>query len=113
MIKVKFINPIIRLKGKTTIMSITCKLCIDKCVHKEKIFISKVTLKDDDKYDLNKARTILQTIIERKGYEWAYDIINKQRKVFYENYSECDDFCTKATHIIDHDEKYLETLISK
>ena len=36
-----------------------------------------------------------------------------KRKIFYENYSECDDFCTKATHIIDHDEKYLETLISK
>lgn len=112
MIKVKFTNPIIRLKGKTTIMSMTCKILIDTSIYKEKIFISKITLKDGDKYDLNKARTILQTTIEQKGYKWAYDIINKKRKIFYEDYSECDDFCTKATHIINHDKEYLETLIS-
>ena len=113
MIKIKFTLPIIKLNGKTTTMAMTCQILSGTSIYKEKRFINKVTLKDGDKYDLNKARTILQTIIERKGYEWAYDIINKQRKVFYENYSECDDFCTKATHIIDHDEKYLETLISK
>ena len=112
MIKVKFTNPIIRLKGKTTIMSMTCKLCIDKCVYKEKIFISKVTLKDNDKYDLNKARMILQTIIEKRSYEWAYDIINKKRKIFYEDYSECDNFCIKATHTIAHDGEYLTNLTS-
>lgn len=113
MIKIKFTLPIIELNGKTTTMSMRCRILIGTSIYKEKVFTNKITLKDGDKYDLNKARTILQTIIERKGYEWAYDIINKQRKIFYENYSECDDFCTKATHIIDHDEKYLETLISK
>lgn len=113
MIKIKFTLPLIELNGKTTTMSMRCRILIGKSFYKEKRFTNKVTLKDGDKYDLNKARTILQTIIERKGYKWAYDIINRQRKVFYENYSECDDFCTKATHIIDHDEKYLETLISK
>lgn len=112
MIKIKFTNPIIRLNGKTTIMSMTCKLCIDKCVYKEKIFISKITLKDDDKYDLNKARMILQTIIEKRSYKWAYDIINKKKKIFYNDFSECDDFCIKAKYVIDHDKEHIENLIS-
>lgn len=113
MIKVKFTNPIIRLKGKTTIMSMTCKILINTSIYKEKIFISKITLKDDDKYDLNKARIILQTTIEKRGYKWADNIINKLRKIYFDKYSEYESFCIKATHIIDHDEKYLETLISK
>lgn len=113
MIKVTFTLPVIRLNGKTTTMTMRCQIFSDKIFYKEKRFTNKVTLKDDDKYDLNKARTILQTTIEQKGYKWAYDIIDKLRKTFYENYSKCDDFCIKATHIIDHDEKYLETLISK
>lgn len=112
MIKVKFTLPVIKLNGKTTTMTMICQIFIDKSFYKEKRFTNKITLKDDDKYDLNKARTILQTTIEQKSYKWAYDIIDKLRKTFYENYSECDDFCTKATHIIDHDKEYLETLIS-
>lgn len=112
MIKLKFSNPVIRINGKKTIMSIICQLCIANIPIISKKLTHKVTLKDNDKYDLNKARLILQTTIEKEAYKWAYNKVSIIERDMYKKYTDADSFCKKAKHIIEHDKEYLEALIS-
>lgn len=113
MIKLRFSNPIVYLNGKETIMTMLCSIVYNnKTVLHCKKFNSKITLKNNDKYDLNKARLILQTTIEKEAYKWAYNKVSMIEKSMYKKYTDADSFCRKATHVIEHDKEYLEALIS-
>ncbi len=111
MIKLKFLNPIIKTNDKKTIMSIKCYLCFENIPLSYKKFIHKVTLKENDVYDLNKAKNILQAIIEQKAYIWAKKHIDKQILQFEEILKVRKSFSEKADHIIKHDETYINQLM--
>jgi len=111
MIKLKFSNPIIKLKDKETIMRIKCQLCIENIIIKDKIFTHKITLKENDVYDLNKAKDILQAIIEQKAYIWAKKDVDKQILTFKRILKVRESFSEKATRIIEHDGDYINKLM--
>jgi len=111
MIKLKFSNPIIKINGKETIMIIGCQLCIGNFLLNSKKFTHKITLKENDVYDLNKAKDILQAIIEQKAYIWAKKFIDKQIISFEKIIKIRKSFSEKADHIIKHDETYINQLM--
>ena len=111
MIKVNFSNPIIELNGKETIMNMWCNIICGRAIINSKKFNSKITLKDYDKYDSNTARLILQTTIEKEAYKWAYNKVSIIERNVYKQYTDADNFCRKAKHIIEHDETYINKLI--
>ena len=111
MIKLKFSNPIIKLNDKETIMRIECQLCIENIIIKDKIFNHKITLKKNDVYDLNKAKDILQAIIEQKAYVWAKKIIDREIEKEKCILDTMFTFSEKADHIIKHDETYINQLM--
>lgn len=111
MIKLKFSNPTITINGKETIMTITCRLCIANISFAGKIFTHKITLKNNDVYDLNKAKNILQAIIEQKAYIWAKKYIDNQILKFEEIIEVRKAFSEKATRIIEHDNNYINKLM--
>lgn len=110
MIKVKFSNPTIVLNGKETIMTITALLRWDKLICYTKRFTHKITLKNGDKYDLNKAKNILQTYIEQRAYLWAKKVIDKQIEKEQIIINDLKSFSEKAIHIIEHDSDYLNNI---
>ncbi len=111
MIKLKFSNPAIKLNGKETIMVIRCQLCIANIPLCYKKFTHKVTLKENDIYDSNKAKDILQAIIEQKAYIWAKKYIDNQILEFEEILKVRKSFSEKADHIIKHDADYINNLM--
>lgn len=109
--KLKFGNPVITLDGVITTMVMHAILSYDNKYIKSKVFRHKITLRKEDKYDLNKAKNILQTIIEQKAYIWAKKFIDKEMDKERAILNEMKMFFTKAKHIIIHDNEYLKQLI--
>lgn len=111
MMKLKFLNPTTKINGKKTVMSIRCQVCIENIPLSYKKFTHKITLKENDVYDLNKAKKILQAIIEQKAYIWAKKYVDKQILTFEELLKTRKSFSEKADHIIKHDETYINQLM--
>ena len=110
MIKVVFGNPIIFIEGKTTKMKMCAQLKFNGAVGYTKIFKSTIKLKDNDKYDLQKAKTILQTLCEAKAYVWARDKATKMRNEERKILNDLDNFIEKSSHIIHHYIEFLKPL---
>lgn len=110
MIKVVFDNPVIVIKGKTTEMKMYATLRFNGAVGYIKMFKSTIKLKDGDKYDLQKAKTILQTLCEAKAYIWAKQKAIKMRDDERKILNDLDAFIEKSNHIIHHDIEYLKPL---
>lgn len=106
-----FGNPVIILEGNKTSMSIRAGLKYGKKVFISKEFDKSIILHEKDKYDLNKAKNILQASLEQKAYLWAKKTIDKQieRETGYLN--DMNAFSEKATHIIEHDAIYINKLM--
>lgn len=109
--KLKFSNPLILLEGNKTSMQIVASLEYNKKSINSKTFAKSITLHEKDKYDLNKAKNILQTSIEQLAYLWAKKIIDKEVEVEKEILNDLNGFSEKATHIIEHDGSYINTLM--
>lgn len=75
-----------------------------------KEFKTKVTLKEGDKPDLNKAYKYIITKLERDAYAWAGKEVFKELLKTQKILKVLDDFSKKASHIVVHDNHYLETL---
>lgn len=109
--KLYFGNPIITLENTKTSMSIRAIIKYGKWSFYCKDFYKSITLNKKDKYDLNKAKNILQTSLEQKAYIWAKKIIDKVI-VNEQNYlNSLKAFSEKATHIIEHDADYINKLM--
>ena len=108
--KLHFSNPIITLENTKTSMSIRATIKYGKGDFYCKDFYKSITLHKKDKYDLNKAKNILQASLEQKAYLWAKNIINKAI-INEQNYlNSLKAFSEKATHIIEHDGDYINKL---
>lgn len=110
--KLHFGTPIIILEGNKTSMSIRATLKYGKktsFVCKE--FDKSITLHKNDKYDLNKAKNILQVSLEQKAYLWAKKIIDREIKNEQKVLNNMTTFSEKADHIIKHDADYINQLI--
>ena len=109
--KLIFGKPIIILEGTKTSMSIRATLEYNKKAFHCKEFDKSITLHKKDKYDLNKAKNILQASLEQKAYLWAKKIIDKAI-IDEQNYlNNLNAFSEKATHIIEHDADYINKLM--
>ena len=78
-----------------------------ECDSKE--FKTRITLKPNDKFDLNKAYKYIQAKLEKDAYKWANKEAEKQLLLTQRYFKMYDDFTKKSTHIIVHDENYLST----
>lgn len=109
--KLHFGNPVIILESNKTSMSIRATLKYGKTGFHCKEFNKSITLHKKDKYDLNKAKNILQASLEQKAYLWAKKIID--REIEKETYilDSMFAFSKKATHIIEHDANYINKLM--
>lgn len=101
---ITFENKGIYCKGKVAV-----SLKYDNGLIRGKIFTTKITLRDNDVFDLNKAYKCIQTLLEKKAYNWAYNITNKERKNLLDFYNQMSEFTDKAKHIVEHDTEYLKT----
>ena len=109
--KLKFSNPVIILEGTKTSMTIIATLNYGKATIKSKKFDKTITLHQKDKYDLNKAKNILQASLEQKAYLWAKKYIDKEIEKEQNILNTLKAFSEKATHIIEHDNGYINKLI--
>lgn len=109
--KLKFSNPTIILEGKKTTMDIGVYILFGKMIFTYKVFKKSITCKKQDKYDLNKAKNILQAYIEQRAYLWAKKIIDKEIEKEQLLTNELKSFSEKATHIIEHDADYINRLM--
>ena len=75
-----------------------------------KKFITKITLHKDDKFDLDKAYKYIQAKLERDAYAWAGKEAFKELYNIQKSLRVFEDFTEKASHIVAHDNHYLETL---
>lgn len=99
-----FKNKKLRCEGK---VAVTLKL--NNTLICGKSFITRITLHDNDVFDLNKAYKYIQASLEKKAYNWAYKIINKKCKNQFDIYNQMLGFTDKAKHIVEHDTEYLKT----
>ena len=109
--KLKFSNPIIILEGNKTSMSIRALLKPNKRSIVSKEFNKTITLHQKDKYDLNKAKNILQASLEQKAYLWAKKHIDKEIEKEQNILNSMKSFSEKAAHIIEHDNDYINKLM--
>lgn len=109
--KLHFGNPVIILEGNKTSMSIRATLKYGKKAFTCKEFDKSITLHNKDKYDLNKAKNILQACLEQKAYLWAKKIIDKEITNAQNSLNTMNAFSEKATHIIEHDADYINKLM--
>jgi len=109
--KLKFNASVIILEGNKTSMSIRATLIYNKKAIKSKEFDKSITLHGKDKYDLNKAKNILQASLEQKAYLWAKKIIDKEIEKEELIIINMKTFSEKATHIIEHDNNYINKLM--
>lgn len=75
-----------------------------------KKFETKTTLHKDDTPDLNKAYKHIRAKLERDAYAWAGKEAFKELLRTQKTLKVLDDFSRKASHIVVHDNHYLETL---
>lgn len=108
--KLHFGNPVIILEGNKTSMSIRATL-YGKIAFACKEFDKSIILHKKDKYDLNKAKNILQACLEQKAYLWAKKIIDKEIEHEQKILNNMTTFSEKATHIIEHDGNYINQLM--
>ena len=109
--KLYFGNPNIILEGNKTSMSIRATLEYNKKAFHCKEFDKSITLHKKDKYDLNKAKNILQASLEQEAYLWAKKIIDKEIIKEQNILNSMTSFSEKATHIIEHDADYINKLM--
>ena len=109
--KLHFDNPIIILEGNKTSMSIRATLKYSKTAFACKEFDKSITLHKTDKYDLNKAKNILQASLEQKAYIWAKKIIDREIEKEKCILDTMFTFSEKANHIIKHDTDYINKLM--
>lgn len=109
--KLKFSNPFIILEGTKTSMKIVANLNYNDITVRAKQFDKTITLHQKDKYDLNKAKNILQASIEQKAYLWAKKFIDKEIEKEQNILNALKAFSEKATHIIEHDNGYINKLM--
>lgn len=109
--KLHFGNPIIIIEGIKTSISIRATLKYGKTAFACKEFDKSITLHKKDKYDLNKAKNILQASLEQEAYLWAKKIIDKEIKNEQKILNSMTTFSEKATHIIEHDADYINKLM--
>lgn len=109
--KLHFGNPLIILKGNKTYMRIKAILKYGKTEFHCKMFEKSITLHKQDKYDLNKAKNILQASLEQKAYLWAKKIIDREIEKEKCVLDTMLTFSNKATHIIEHDGNYINKLM--
>lgn len=109
--KLKFSNPIIILEGNKTSMNIKALLNYDKISIIAKEFDKTITLHQKDKYNLNKAKNILQASLEQKAYLWAKKYIDKEIEKEQNILNNMKSFSEKAAHIIEHDSNYINKLM--
>lgn len=109
--KLHFGSPVIILEGNKTSMSIRATLKYNKTAFACKEFDKSVTLHKNDKYDLNKAKNILQASLEQKAYIWAKKIIDREIKNEQKVLNSMTTFSEKATRIIEHDGDYINKLM--
>lgn len=110
-LKLHFTNPVIILEGNKTLMSIKAILTYNKKAFNCKKFDKSITLHKNDKYDLNKAKNILQASLEQKAYLWAKKIIDKEIEKEKITLNIMNTFSEKATRIIEHDGDYINKLM--
>lgn len=110
-LKLKFNAPVIILEGNKTSMSIRATLIYNKEAIKSKEFDKSITLHGKDKYDLNKAKNILQANLEQKAYLWAKKLIDKEIEKQEFTINNLKTFSEKATYIIEHDNSYINKLM--
>jgi len=109
--KLNFNNPVIFLEGNKTSMSIRATLKYGENDFYYKDFNKSIILHKKDKYDLNKAKNILQALLEQKAYLWAKKMIDKEIEKEKHTLNSMLEFSEKATHIIEHDATYINKLI--
>lgn len=109
--KLHFSNPIITLESTKTSMSIRATIKYGKWPFYCKDFYKSITLHKKDKYDLNKAKNILQASLEQKAYIWAKKIIDKAITSEQNYLNSLKTFSEKAVHIIEHDADYINKLM--
>lgn len=109
--KLEFSNPIIILEGNKTSMKIKVIFKYNKKTFHCKEFNKSITLHKNDKYDLNKAKNILQVCLEQQAYLWAKKIIDKEIEKEQNFLNSMKTFSEKATYIIEHDADYINKLI--
>lgn len=110
-LKLKFNAPVIILEDNKTSMSIRATLIYNKEAIKLKEFDKTITLHKEDKYDLNKAKNILQTSLEQEAYIWAKKCIDDAIKNLENRLKSLNEFSEKATRIIEHDGDYINKLM--
>lgn len=109
--KLHFSNPVIILEDNKTSMNIIATLKYGKRAFTYKKFYKSIKLHKKDKYDLNKAKNILQASLEQKAYLWAKKIIDKEIEKEQNILNNMLEFSKKATHIIEHDGNYINKLM--
>lgn len=111
MIKLHFNNFQVGTDGITTIAEINAQIKFLNnnkwIVLDEKSFSTKITLKDKDKFDLNKAYKYIRAKLERKAYNWALGKTIYQISLTKKDLEIFTDFANKAKHIVNHDDEYL------
>lgn len=111
MIKLTFSNCEITTNGIITKGKITAVVVIFIENHwkvlETKVFTTKITLKSEDKFDLNKAYKYIQAKLERKAYKWALDKVTYQILLAKKDLEVFINFANKAKHIVNHDDEYL------
>ncbi len=110
-IKLKFSEPVLFFKGIKTIMVITANIMCGNAILNCKRFSKAITLYKEDKYDLNKAKNILQASLEQKAYLWAKKFIDKEIEKRKFTINNLKTFSEKATYIIEHDNDYINKLM--
>lgn len=109
MIKLHFEPITFKNKGICCEGTVDVSLKFNKILIYCKTFRTKITLHDNDIFDLNKAYKYIQASLEKKAYNWAYNLINKERKNKLDIYNQMSEFIDKAKHIVEHDTEYLKT----
>lgn len=109
MIKLHFETITFKNKGICCEGSVAVSLKFNNKLISCKTFITRIALRDYDVFDLNKAYKYIQASLEKKAYNWAYKIINKERKKQLDIYNQLLGFTDKAKHIVEHDTEYLKT----
>ncbi len=108
MFKLKFSTPTFTIEGKTTIISISVALHYNHCFIKIFKIKKKISLKEGDRYDLNKAYKYLQASAEKEAYEKASKVIKNiiEQETYFIN--KLNTFKNKAEFIVNHDKEYLK-----
>ncbi len=111
MIKLKFSNLEITTNGTITRGKIiaTIKLFTKnewRTIISKK-FNTKITLKPEDKFDLNKAYKYIQAKLEKEAYKWALKETKRQIRFARQDFETFTNFGVKAQYIINHDTEYL------